>query len=80
MTPMKADLILALLGLMALIVGWWMFFRTEKVHQYFGNPSFSRTPLMSSLNRTHSRIFGFALMFGGIIVAAKAIIRSIHIH
>jgi len=80
MTPTKADLILALLGLLALIVGWWMVFRTEKVHQYFGNPVFSRTPLMASLNRVHSQLFGSALMLGGIIVAAKAIMRFLHIH
>ena len=71
MEPSKIYLLRAAFGVVALIVGWWMSFRTKKVNQYFGNPVFSRTPLMASLNRTHSIVFGIALMCFGAIVAGK---------
>jgi len=71
MEPTKIYMLRAAFGLVALIVGWWMSFRPDKVNQYFGNPVFSRTPLMASFNRTHSIFFGILLMIFGLIIGSK---------
>ena len=79
MTPTKIYLLRVTFGLAMLIVGWWMSFHPDKVNQYFGNPVFSRTPLMASFNRTHSILFGIALMLAGVIVAAKSTMTFVHL-
>jgi hypothetical protein len=78
MEPTKIYMLRAAFGLVALIVGWWMSFRPDKVNQYFGNPVFSRTPLMASFNRTHSIFFGILLMIFGLIIGSKNAMIIIH--
>jgi hypothetical protein len=79
MTPAKLYLLRATFGAVMLIVGWWLSFRPDKVNQYFGNPVFSRTPLMASLNRTHSIIFGILLMLAGVILGAQNVLNLVHL-
>ena len=79
MTPTRLYLLRATFGAVLLVVGWWLSFRPDKVNHYFGNPVFSRTPLMASLNRTHSIIFGIFLMLAGVILAAQNVLNLVHL-
>ena len=79
MTPTSLYLLRATFGAVILVVGWWLSFRPDKVNQYFGNPVFSRTPLMTSLNRTHSIIFGAFLMLAGVILTAQNVLSLVHL-
>jgi hypothetical protein len=78
MEPTKIYMLRVAFALVALVVGWWMTFRPDKVNQYFGNPVFSRTPWMASFNRTHSILFGIVLMIFGIIIGAQNAIIIFH--
>jgi hypothetical protein len=73
MIPLTVIIIRVVLITAILIIGWWLAFRPDTINKYFGNPVFSRTPLMASLNRTHSIFFGWALMAFAVISAYKGI-------
>lgn len=74
MIPLSVIIIRVVLVTAILITGWWLAFRPDTVNKYFGNPVFSRTPLMASFNKTHSILFGWAMMLFAVISAYKGII------
>jgi hypothetical protein len=62
-------------GIIGIVVGWWLVFRTEWVNRYFGNPLWRRSSLTATFNLVHLKVFGVLLILVGIILVTNRVMR-----